>query len=216
MYVLDRRWVTDNMGVWYYASNTARTDGHARTIASVVSEITKHGVNMEKPMNIKNDDIIVTPNMEEPMNIENDDIMVMSGSSYILLEGENDMCMCTGKHNHDRWGQSSTIQVHRSTSWLCGWCCDTQEYYTIRVYSQLCDITVAWFWMWKRPSTTRWPKYSLLFEVYAGVDFVCVYRLNKRGCLNTSKATTLGWGNILAYLVHWGWYVYISLSASVL
>ena len=53
-------------------------------------------------MNIKNDDIIVTPNMEEKMNIENDDIMVMSGSSYILLEGENDMCMCTGKHNHDR------------------------------------------------------------------------------------------------------------------
>ena len=85
MYVLDRRWVTGNMGVGYYASNAARTDGHARTIASVVSEITKHGVDMEKPM-----------------NIENDDIMVVSGSSYILLEGENDMCMCTGKHNHDR------------------------------------------------------------------------------------------------------------------
>ena len=100
--MLDRRWGTDNMGVGYYVSNAARTYGYARTIASVVSEITKHGVNMEKPMNIKNDDIIVTPNMEEPMNIENDDIMVMSGSSYILLEGENDMCMCTGKHNHDR------------------------------------------------------------------------------------------------------------------
>ena len=90
------------MGVGYYASNAARTDGHARTIASVVSEITKHGVDMEEPMNIENDDIIVTPNMEEPMNIENDDIMVTSGSWYILLEGEKDMCMCTGKHNHDR------------------------------------------------------------------------------------------------------------------
>ena len=85
MYVLDRRWVTDNMGVGCYASNAARTYGYARTIASVVSEITKHGVDME-----------------EPMNIENDDIMVTSGSGYILLEGEKDMCMCTGKHNHDR------------------------------------------------------------------------------------------------------------------
>ena len=85
MYVLDRRWVTGNMGVGYYASNAARTDGHARTIASVVSEITKHGVDMEEPMNIENDDIIVT-----------------SGSGYILIEGEKDMCMCTGKHNHDR------------------------------------------------------------------------------------------------------------------
>ena len=73
------------MGVGYYASNAARTDGHARTIASVVSEITKHGVDME-----------------EPMNIENDDIMVTSGSGYILIEGDKDMCMCTGKHNHDR------------------------------------------------------------------------------------------------------------------
>ena len=85
MYVLERRWVTGNMGVGYYASNAVRTDGHARTIASVVSEITKHGVGME-----------------EPMNIENDDIMVTSGSGYILIEGEKDMCMCTGKHNHDR------------------------------------------------------------------------------------------------------------------
>ena len=34
-------------------------------------------------MNIKNDDIIVTPNMEKPMNIENDDIIVTSGSGYI-------------------------------------------------------------------------------------------------------------------------------------
>ena len=85
MYVLDIRWVTHNMGFGYYASNAARTEGHARTMASAVSEITKHEVNME-----------------EPMNIENDDIMVMSGSWYILIEGENDMCMCTGKHNHDR------------------------------------------------------------------------------------------------------------------
>ena len=81
----------------------------------------------------------------------------------------------------------------------------THVIYTIRVYySQLCDSTVAWFWMWERPSARRRPKYSLLFEVYVGVDCVCVYRLNKRGCLNTSKARTLGWGNILAYLVHWG------------
>ena len=53
-------------------------------------------------MNIKNDDIIVMPNMEKPMNIENDDIILTSGSWYILIEGEKDMCMCTGKHNHDR------------------------------------------------------------------------------------------------------------------
>ena len=85
MYVLDMRWVTDNMGFGYYASNAARTDGYARTMASAVSEITKHEVNMEEPMNIENDDIIVT-----------------SGSGYILIEGEKDMCMCTGKHNHDR------------------------------------------------------------------------------------------------------------------
>ena len=53
-------------------------------------------------MNIKNDDIIVTPNMEKPMNIENDDIIVTSGSGYILIAREKDMCICTGKHNHDR------------------------------------------------------------------------------------------------------------------
>ena len=53
-------------------------------------------------MNIKKDDIIVTPNMEKPMNIENDDIIVTSGSGYILIAGEKDMCMCTGKHNYDR------------------------------------------------------------------------------------------------------------------
>ena len=39
-------------------------------------------------MNIKNDDIIVTPNMEKPMNIEKDDIIVTSGSGYILIAGE--------------------------------------------------------------------------------------------------------------------------------
>ena len=43
MYVLDRRWVTDNMGVGYYASNAARTYGYARTTASAVSEITEYG-----------------------------------------------------------------------------------------------------------------------------------------------------------------------------
>ena len=85
MYVLDRRWVTDNMGVGYYASNAARTDGHARTMASAVSEITEYGVDMEKPMNIENDDIIVT-----------------SESGCILIAGEKDMCTCTGKYNHDR------------------------------------------------------------------------------------------------------------------
>ena len=85
MYVLDMRWVTDSIGVRYYASNAARTDGHTRTTASAVSEITKHGMDMEKPMNIENDDIIVT-----------------SGLGYILIAGEKDMCMCTGKHNHDR------------------------------------------------------------------------------------------------------------------
>ena len=53
-------------------------------------------------MNIKNDDIIVMLNMEKPMNIECDDIIVTSGSGYILFAGEKDMCMCTGKHNHDR------------------------------------------------------------------------------------------------------------------
>ena len=43
MYVLDRRWVTDNMGVGYYASNAVRTYGYARTTASAVSEITEYG-----------------------------------------------------------------------------------------------------------------------------------------------------------------------------
>ena len=63
--------------------------------------------NMEEPMNIENDDIIVTPNMEEPMNIENDDIMVMSGSSYILLEGENDMCMSGASPGFGRGGANN-------------------------------------------------------------------------------------------------------------
>ena len=43
MDVLDRRWVTDNMGVGYYASNAARTYSYARTTASAVSEITEYG-----------------------------------------------------------------------------------------------------------------------------------------------------------------------------
>ena len=85
MYVLDMRWVTDSMRLGYYASNAARTDGHARTTASAVSEITEHGVDMEKPMNIENDDIIVT-----------------SGSGYILIEGEKDMCMSGFVHSHKK------------------------------------------------------------------------------------------------------------------